>query len=144
MCHQTDPPDSGFAAAVKMDESIRELTDEIDDITDALAESQAKGLFIGAEKNYVEEAHRILIQTGPMTHAADPALLAEALREGRAMIQETDESLDVKVRQLRDRRIVTSIVFVFLLFVIGLLLVKWWEIHRWAEFEVPRREVKQQ
>lgn len=141
MCHQAVPPDSGFLAAREIAASIQDLTIVIDDITDALTTAQAKGLFIDAEKSYVEEARRVLIQTGPMTHAADPELIAEALREGQAMVQETQESLDVKARQFRDRRIVTSIIFIFILGVIGLLFVKWWEVHRWAEVEMRPTEV---
>ncbi len=141
-CHAPDESDPGFAAARKIAASLRELEDALEGIRTGLTEAQGSGLFIDAEKSYMEDARRLLVQVGPMTHAVDPELVAEVAREGRAMIQETEESLSVKARQFRDRRIMTAIIFVFLLGMTGLLTVRWWEIHRWAEVDAFRSEIR--
>ena len=109
-CH-SEPADPGLAVARTLDSDLRKLESTIGDADGAIAAAAERGLFLGIERGYLEEARGLLVRARTMTHAVDPDALDDVLNRGQAMVDQTMESLATKQRIFRDRKIFTAIFF---------------------------------
>ena len=109
-CH-FEEYDRGLAVARTLDRDVRRLEATIVEADTAIAAAAERGLFLGIERGYLEEARGLLVRARTMTHALDPDALDDVLNRGQAMVDQTMESLGTKNRILRDRKIFTAIFF---------------------------------
>jgi hypothetical protein len=126
-CHSA-PEDPGRLAAEALHGGITALQAELDQSERLLVEAAAQGVFIEDEQGYLDEVHSVLLRVRPLSHSAAQAEVAELLNRGHAMIQETLESLEVKSRWLRDRKIFTTFFAVVVGVFIGTLLIRRGEV----------------
>jgi len=120
-CHR-DEDDPGLQVARSFHERLGKFDDRIRETEEALVRAAASGLFIDREHGYLEEAQGLRVRARTLTHALSEDALVDLLNRGRAMIQETVESLEVKNRALRDRKIFTSIFLAVVLVLAAVLL----------------------
>lgn len=121
-CH-SDESDPARAAAGRLHEDIERFVSTIRDADGAISAAAVRGLFLGEERGYLEEARGLLVRARTMTHTLSPLALDDVLNRGQAMVQTTMESLDTKHRIFRDRKIFTGIFFVVAIaFAIALLM----------------------
>jgi len=109
-CHSEDH-DKGLAVARTLDADVRGLEATIGAADGAIAAAAERGLFLGVERSYLEEARGLLVRARTMTHTLDPDALDDVLNRGQAMVDQTMESLATKNRIFRDRKIFTAIFF---------------------------------
>lgn len=109
-CH-FEESDRGLAVARTLDRDVRRLEATIVEADTAIAAAAERGLFLGIERGYLEEARGLLVRARTMTHALDPDALDDVLNRGQAMVDQTMESLGTKNRIFRDRKIFTAIFF---------------------------------
>lgn len=110
VCH-SEPTDPGLTVARTLDSDIRALQATIDSADGEIAAAAERGLFLGIERGYLEEARGLLVRARTMTHAVDPDALDDVLNRGQAMVDQTMENLATKQRIFRDRKIFTGIFF---------------------------------
>jgi hypothetical protein len=109
-CH-SEETDKGFAVARRLDSDVRKLEATIRGADGAIAAAAERGLFLGIERGYLEEARGLLVRARTMTHTLDPDALDDVLNRGQAMVDQTLENLATKNRIFRDRKIFTAIFF---------------------------------
>lgn len=109
-CH-LDAGDPARAAAARLHADVDRLVSTIRDADAAIGSAAVRGLFLGEERGYLEEARGLLVRARTMTHTLSPAALDDVLNRGQAMVQTTMENLDKKHRVFRDRKIFTGIFF---------------------------------
>jgi hypothetical protein len=121
-CH-TDAADPALAVAAKLHDDVRQLDQTIQRGYDAIAEAGSRGLFLGVERGYLDEARGLLVRARTMTHTLTPVAMTDILMRGQAMVDQTSEGLTTKQRVFRDRKIYTAIYFgVSVVFAILLLM----------------------
>jgi len=125
-CHQEDG-DPARQVARTLYETLASLDSMIEGTQVALQEAASKGLFIEREHGYLDDARGLRARARTMTHALSPAALDDVQNRCQGMIAQTLESLDIKSRALRDRKIFTAIFFGVVLLLVGVL-----SIHRRA------------
>ena len=91
-----------FAALGELDSGIAEAERR-------LREAGERGLFLSAEKDYLVDVRELRSRARTLTHALSEERLDDLLNRGRAMIAQTNESVDVRERGLRDRKIFTGV-----------------------------------
>jgi hypothetical protein len=109
-CH-SEEGDRGLSVARTLDADVRTLQATIAEADGAIAAAAERGLFLGIERSYLEEARGLLVRARTMTHTLDPDALDDVLNRGQAMVDQTMESLATKHRVFRDRKIFTAIFF---------------------------------
>lgn len=119
-CHQ-DASALDAAAAIHAD--LSRLDERIAETERTLARAGAEGLFLESERGYLDEARSLRRRAGPLTHSLSSELLDDLMNRGDAMIAQTLESLEVKHRALRDRRIFTAVYFVVIAALVLVLLL---------------------
>ncbi len=121
-CHQ-DAKDAAVGVGQKLHDDVEKLAATIDDAEKSVRDAGGRGLFLGAEKGYIDQARGLLVRSRAMTHTLSPAALDDILNRARGMVGQTMESLDTKDRIFRDRKIFTGIFFgIALAFAIVLLM----------------------
>jgi hypothetical protein len=108
-CHAEEDP--ARVVALQLRDDVERLAATIHGADDDILLAARRGLFLGDERGYLEEARGLLVRARTMTHALSPAALDDVLNRGQAMVQTTLESLATKNRIFRDRRIYTTIFF---------------------------------
>jgi hypothetical protein len=98
------------------------LAEEIESVEIELRDAAAGGLFIEDEQGYVDEARGLLIRARTLTHTLSAEALSDAVNRGKAMVAETRESLEVKSRAQRDRKIFSVAFFGIVLVFVAILL----------------------
>lgn len=126
-CHEGEY-DEGAKAAAAIHDIMSQLGTRVQETAVALDSAAAEGLFIEDESGYLDEARSLLAQARPLTHTASVELLGDLRNRGIAMIDKTEESLAMKRRWLRDRRIFTSTFFGV---IAAFALVLWARARRW-------------
>jgi hypothetical protein len=119
-CHR-DSDDPAVAVAKKLYDDVNQLDSAIVSAERELEEASAGGLFIQREYGFLDDARSLRGRARSITHTLSAERLADLLHKGQAMVQETHESLAVKRRKLRDRRIFSSIFFGVTLLLAGVL-----------------------
>jgi hypothetical protein len=109
-CHSGDG-DPAVEVARRLRADVDGLAAAIGEVDDAIAREARRGLFLGEERGYLEEARGLHVRAKTMTHTLSTAALDDVLNRGRSMVQMTRESLATKDRVFRDRRIYTAIFF---------------------------------
>jgi hypothetical protein len=107
-CHTT-PGEEALAIGAQLRQDVERLQSTIRDAQGVVDEAGSRGLFLGDERGYIEEARGLLVRARTMTHTLSPAALDDVLNRGQAMVQTMLESLATKQRTFRDRRIFTAI-----------------------------------
>lgn len=126
-CH--DAGSEAMTIATAMHAGLSRLDERIDETERTLALAAAEGLFLEGERGYLDDARSLRLRAGPLTHSLSPELLADLVNRGDAMIEQTLESLDVKNRALRDRRIFTAVYLAAILALVAVLLLYRREIY---------------
>jgi len=106
-CHS--PGDAGMLVASALHEDLDELATTIADAESAVRSAGGRGLFLGAERGYLDEARGLLVRSRTMTHSLSPEALDDILNRGHGMVGQTMEGLATKNRIFRDRKIYTGI-----------------------------------
>ncbi|HVS10364.1 MAG TPA: hypothetical protein VMS76_10860 [Planctomycetota bacterium] len=109
LCHQGDP--EVLATAEALHAGLAGLDEKIDGTALMLQRAAARGLFIDEESGYLGDARALRVRAGAVTHTLSPPALSDLLNRGQAMVQETQERLEIKARAFRDRKIFTAIFF---------------------------------
>jgi hypothetical protein len=123
-CHAADT-DPALAVARTLQGDLQKLASTIDGAEQEVRAAGDRGLFLGAERGYVDEARGLFVRARAMTHTLSPAALDDVLNRGQAMVGQTMESLATKERVFRDRKIFTglfcgiSLVFAVVLWMYG-------------------------
>lgn len=120
-CHAGDA--AARDAAEAMHAGLARLDERIRGAERTLAGAAAEGLFLESEHGYLDEARSLRLRAGPLTHALSAELLGDLVNRGEAMVAQTLESLAVKHRALRDRRIFTAAYFVVIAMLVAVLLL---------------------
>lgn len=118
-CHAVDDP--ARAVGQKLYDDVERLAATIAEAEHDVRAAGERGLFLGEERGYLDDARGLLVRARAMTHALSPALLDDVLERGKGMVAQTRDSLATKHRVFRDRRIFTGI-FLGLTVVFGLML----------------------
>jgi hypothetical protein len=113
-CHTKG--DGGLEAAESLARAIGGLDRRIDETRHRIRETRSAGIFISEEEDYLEEAILILAEVEPMIHTAIAAPINDAVSRGEAVLDNIVDSLEVKRRAIRDRKIVTAIAAAAILF----------------------------
>ena len=121
-CHSgTD--DAGTRVAADLHGSLSKLQRTLDDAERAVSEAGARGLFLGDARDYLEDAHSLLLRARSRSHTLSTDAMHDVLNRGLGAVQTTLESLELRQRGFRDRRIFTGIFFaVSLAFALALWL----------------------
>lgn len=119
-CHA--PGDRGTAVAGQLRTELDQLATTIAGADDAVRAAGGRGLFLGAERAYLDEARGLLVRSRSMTHALSPEALEDILNRGQGMVGQTMDGLATKNRIFRDRKIYTGI---FLGISLAFALVLW-------------------
>ena len=121
-CHGgAGDPAAGVAALLR--ESIDSLAENIAATDGDLRRAARRGIYLDGEHGYLDEARGLLVRARTLTHEASPEVLEEFAARADAMVQQTRESLEMKQRGLRDRRIFTGIFFVLIVLLSIVLLM---------------------
>ena len=120
-CH-LDEKDAARAIGAQLREGILNLGSLIDSAEQDLHSAAGRGLFLGPEKAYLEDARGLLVRARASTHRLSPPAQVDLLDRGQAMVQKTREEFAREGRILRDRKIYTGI-FCALTAVFGLVLL---------------------
>jgi hypothetical protein len=107
-CH-SDEGDPARLVAAKLHDEVEALNATIAEADDVIGAAAKRGLFLGEERAYLDEARGLLVRARSMTHTLSPTALGDVLNRGRAMVETTLESLATKQRGYRDRRIFTGV-----------------------------------
>ncbi|MBK7641667.1 MAG: hypothetical protein IPJ19_01235 [Planctomycetes bacterium] len=107
-CHM-DEKDAARGIANKLHDGITQLGAQIDDAEKDLRTAAGRGLFLGPEKGYLDEARGLLVRARASTHKLSPPAQADILDRGAASVMQTREGLETKGRIFRDRKIFTGI-----------------------------------
>lgn len=132
-CHLV-PGEPALSVAEELYEHLDGLDDRIVATREDLREAALRGLFIEREHGYLEDAVALRARGGPMLHTLSTGLLSEMANRGNAMLDQTYESIDLKERKHRDRKIFTAIFFAVILLLAGVL-----QTYRRAAFGSWRR-----
>jgi len=120
-CH-TAADDPGQLTGRKLYDDVQALATTIESAEGAVRAAAGRGMFLGAEHGYIDEARGLLVRARAMTHALSPAALEDILNRGQGMVGQTLEGLDTKGRIFRDRKIFTAI---FLGIALAFAIVLW-------------------
>lgn len=134
-CH-ADEQDPARKIARELHDGVTGLDAEIRATEEELRHAGARGLFLGAEKGYLDDARGLLVRARASTHQASSAAQADILNRGQAMVLQTRESLATKGRIFRDRKIFTGVfgalalIFAFVLWMYGRAIGGVWKERR--------------
>lgn len=121
-CHEGEG-EAGLRMAADFQRVLDGLDRGIAAVEEELRVAAARGLFLDEERGYLDDARGLRVRARPVTHALSPELLEDLESRGQAMLQETRESLEVKRRQLRDRRIFSAIYAGVVLLLVAVLQI---------------------
>lgn len=121
-CHG-DEKDPARAMAQGLHDGIVGLGEKIRAAEADLRDAAGRGLFLGPEKGFLDEARGLLVRARASTHRLSTLAQTDILNRGEAMVLQTREGLDTKARSFRDRKIFTGIFAgLTLVFVVVLLM----------------------
>ncbi len=127
-CHM-DEQDKARGVALQLHDGIVGLGQLIDTAEQDLHQAAGRGLFLGPEKGYLDDARGLLVRARASTHRLSPPAQTDLLDRADAMVQQTREGLATKARIFRDRKIYTGI-FCGLTAVFALVLLMYGRIIR--------------
>lgn len=132
-CH-SGAHDRALAVASKLHDDVESLVATIEDAQRAVGEAAQRGLFLGDERGYLDDARGVLVRARTMTHTLSPTMLDDALSRSHALVGQSLSALATKQRVFRDRKLVTAIFFgICIAFAIAL-----WMYGRVIRGTVPR------
>ena len=121
-CHGEEK-DPARAMAQGLHDGIVKLGDEIRTAEADLRDAAGRGLFLGPEKGFLDDARGLLVRARASTHRLNTSAQTDILNRGQAMVLQTREGLDTKARTFRDRKIFTAVFAgITLVFVVVLLM----------------------
>jgi len=132
-CHRV-PDEPAMLLADELYEDLHGLEDRIVETRADIRAAGERGLFIEREHGYLEDAVALRARGGPLLHTLSTARLSEMSNRGKAMLDQTYESIDLQGRKLRDRKIFTTVFFAVILLLAGVL-----QTYRRAAFGSWRR-----
>ncbi len=111
-CHEVNgKSDKGAMAAHAMADLMSGLRNRVSETTDRITDARSKGIVVRAEETYINDARHSLVMAGPVGHAASVDEFKALVAKADGVVTKVDESLSVKLRNIRDRRILAAIVF---------------------------------
>jgi len=105
-CHVEGSEPMGVAA--ELESSLVALDESIADAERRLQEAGRRGLFLAEEHGYLDDARSLRGRARSRTHALSSESMTDVLNRGQAVVDQTYESLSVKERAFRDRKIFTA------------------------------------
>lgn len=134
-CH-ADEKDPARAIGRELHDGVIGLARAIVETEEELRTAGGRGLFLGAERGYLDDAKGLLVRARALTHAASTSAQTDILNRGQAAVLQTRENLATKARTFRDRKIFTTIfgvlalVFAVVLWMYGRALGGEWKLGR--------------
>jgi hypothetical protein len=119
-CH-AEGDDPGRQAAGELFEAVQHFASTIEEAEAELRVAADRGLYLDSEHGYLDDARGLLVRARTLTHTASTPALADLINRGMGMVLQTRDSLELKQRGLRDRRIFTGLFFALTL-VLALVL----------------------
>lgn len=119
-CHDA-ADDPARAVGQKLHDDVELLATTIDEAERDVRAAGERGLFLGEERGYLDDARGLLVRARAMTHALSPQVLDDVLNRGQGMVAQTRDSLATKGKMFRDRRIFTGIFLGLTLLFAGML-----------------------
>jgi hypothetical protein len=140
-CHG-DEKDKARGIARELHDGIVDLGKLIDGAEQELRSAAGRGMFLGPEKGYLDEARGLLVRARASTHRLSPPAQSDLLDRAAASVMQTREGLATESRVYRDRRIYTG-VFCALTAIFALVLLMYGRIIRggWKRVLPGDREV---
>jgi hypothetical protein len=142
-CH-TDEKDKARGIAHDLRQGIVDLGGLIDEAEKDLHLAAGRGLFLGAEKGYLDDARGLLVRARASTHRLSPEAQKDLLDRGAASVMQTREGLATKARIFRDRKIFTgvfcalTVIFAIVLLMYGRIIRGGWKHALPGDREVDR------
>jgi hypothetical protein len=100
---------TALAVAGELQQAVLGLERTIGDADQDIRAAAGRGLFLGPERGYLDDARGLLVRARSLTHRLSGPALEDVLNRGSAMVGQTRESLATKARTLRDRKIFASV-----------------------------------
>ena len=131
-CHM-DEKDKARGVAQSLYDGIANLGTLIDDAEKDLRTAAGRGLFLGPEKGYLDDARGLLVRARASTHRLSPPAQTDLLDRADAMVLQTREGLATKARIFHDRKLFTGIfcgltaVFALVLLMYGRIIAGGWK-----------------
>jgi len=119
-CH-ADADDPARAIGAALASALAEFDASIEDAEEEIRTAGLRGFYMDREHGYLDEALSLRARARSLTHTLSPGRLRELLTRGVGMIEQTHDSLAVKARTFRDRKIFTTIFLVVTLVLAGVL-----------------------
>lgn len=124
-CHEPGSAvPEGAAAAAAMSSSMDRLRRRIVAAADEIEHARGLGIVVASEEGFLNEARHALVMAGPVGHAASPEEFSLLAAKGEGIATKVSESLAVKVRRIRDRRLIATAFFAIVVAVAGAMLLK--------------------
>lgn len=130
-CHDGKrPKDRGATVARQIHEQIVFFGKRLAEAEARLRKAEREGFDVTVSLGFLKEAKRIRERLGPIIHSVDLQLVKRELNRGRGNLTEAHETLDVKLRELRDRRIIGAAALGALAVLLLLLMFKYRRLTR--------------
>jgi predicted CXXCH cytochrome family protein len=123
-CHREgDQTDKGAAVAKQMATVMTRLKQRVANAASQIDDARAKGIVVRAEETFLNDARHSLVMAGPVGHAASIDEFDVLAQKAEGVVAKIEETLAVKLRQVRDRRIIATIVVGLIGVFAGLLVL---------------------
>jgi cytochrome c553 len=142
-CHM-DEKDKARGVAQSLHDGIEDLGKLIDEAEKDLRTAAGRGLFLGPEKGYLDDARGLLVRARASTHKLSPPAQTDLLDRADAMVLQTREGLATKARIFRDHKLFTDLfcgltaIFALVLLMYGRIIAGGWKRTLPGDREVGR------
>lgn len=110
-CHPAGAQnDRGAVAAKHMADTMSRVHQRVADTAARIDEARAQGIVVRTEETYLNDARHSLVMAGPVGHAASAEEFDVLAQKAEGVVAKVEETLAVKLRQVRDRRIIATVV----------------------------------
>jgi hypothetical protein len=110
-CHKPGAAgDEGSVVAKQMADLMNGLRDRVAETAAKIDEARTKGIIVRAEETFLNDARHSLVMAGPIGHAASIDEFRALAQKADGVVAKVEETLSVKLRNVRDRRIVAAVV----------------------------------
>jgi predicted CXXCH cytochrome family protein len=102
-CHERDP--EATAVGDRLHSTLAAFDAQLRSTAERLALAERRGILVEPESDRLREARALRLRAGPLVHALSPQALEDLLELGDGMLAETEEGVEQRERELRDRRV---------------------------------------
>lgn len=130
-CHDpSKASDKGAKVARTIGRTISAFETQLASTKKRIDRAIQAGIPLRDARNDLEEARRVLLRLGPISHAVSTKAVFSEIDRGRGLLSHANEEVGVKKREIRDRKLTAGIVLSLLLLLVVLLVVKYRRMRR--------------